>query len=116
MSLIRQLQSKHTLFVGKLIAWAYYNGYELTWGECYRTPEQAALNAKHGTGIAASLHTLRLAVDLNLFKDGVYQSDKEAYRPLGDFWTSIDPLCRWGGNWATRDDPFHFSLAWGGIE
>jgi hypothetical protein len=109
-------QRKFLPLVAKLIEWAYSNGYELTAGECYRSPEQAALNAQHGTGIANSLHILRLAVDLNVFKDGVYQTDKEPYRPLGDYWVTLDPLCRWGGNWTTRDDPFHFSLEWGGIQ
>lgn len=99
--------------VGKLIAWCYANGYELTFGEAYRTPEQAALNAQAGAGIAKSLHTIRLAVDLNLFKDGVYQQDSPAYQKLGEFWESIGGS--WGGRFQSRPDGNHFSLEHEGI-
>jgi len=63
-------QRRFLPFVARLIDYAYSQGFELTAGELYRTPEQAALNAKSGAGIAHSLHTQRLAVDLQLFKDG----------------------------------------------
>ncbi|MEM8325646.1 M15 family peptidase, partial [Morganella morganii] len=63
-------QRKFTRMIADLIIFAYDNGYELTFSEAYRTPEQAALNAKSGAGIKNSLHTQRLAVDFNLFKDG----------------------------------------------
>lgn len=107
------LGEKQRLFVelvGKLIAWAYANGYELTFGDAYRTPEQAAANAVRGSGIANSLHTQRLAVDFNLFLDGKYRPDSEAYRPLGEYWMTLHPLACWGGNF-TRPDGNHFSLA-----
>lgn len=115
----RTLGQKQRLFVkllGRLIGWAYENGYELTEGEGYRTPEQAALNAQHHTGIANSLHTLRLAMDYNLFKDGAYLTKTEDYRPLGDYWKSLDPDACWGGDFATRPDGNHFSITWGGIK
>ena len=66
-----QKQRKFTRMIALLIMHAYENGYELTFAEAYRTPEQAALNAKAGKGISTSLHLDRLAVDFNLFKDGV---------------------------------------------
>ncbi|HEK0401007.1 TPA: M15 family peptidase, partial [Proteus mirabilis] len=65
-------QRKFTRMIADLIIFAYDNGYELTFSEAYRTPEQAKLNAKSGIGIKNSLHTQRLAVDFNLFKNGVY--------------------------------------------
>jgi hypothetical protein len=108
-----EMQRKFVLMVAQLIAWAYKNGrYELTFGEAYRTPEQAAINAKTGAGIADSLHCDRLAVDFNLFKDGVYQTDTSAYEPLGVFWESIGGS--WGGRFVLRPDGNHFSLAWDG--
>lgn len=110
-----QKQRKFTLLVSRLIQWAYDNGYELTFGEAYRTPEQAALNAQRGSGIANSLHTSRLAVDMNLFIEGVYQTTSEAYRPLGDFWKTLDPDCAWGGDFS-RPDGNHFSLSHGGVK
>jgi hypothetical protein len=111
-----QRQRRFLPLLAKLIDFAYSHGYELSAGECYRTPEQAALNAQHGTGIANSLHILRLAMDLQLFKDGMYLTDSAAYKPLGEFWKSLDPDCAWGGDWKTRTDGNHFSLRWGGVE
>ena len=101
-----QKQRQFTRMVAELIVWAYQNGYEMTFGEAYRTPEQAALNAKSGKGISNSLHGDRLAVDLNLFKDGVYLSETKHHEPLGQYWESI------GGTWGGRfNDGNHYSLA-----
>jgi D-alanyl-D-alanine carboxypeptidase len=99
--------------VAELIQWANAQGYALTFGEAYRTPEQAAWDAAHGTGIKNSLHTLRLAVDFNLFVNGVYQTGVEAYRPLGNHWRSKGGS--WGGDW-TSGDANHFSLSYGGLK
>lgn len=113
------LGEKQRLFtrcVGQLITWAYQNGYELTLGDAYRSPEQAAINAQKGSGIANSLHTQRLAIDLNLFINGEYQTDSKAYKPLGDFWKSLDPGCCWGGDFHTRADGNHFSITYNGIK
>lgn len=105
-------QTQFVQMIGRLIFWAYDNGYELTFGEAYRTPQQAALDAQKGTGIQHSLHTLRLAVDFNLFINGEYQTESEAYRPLGEYWESIGGS--WGGRFA-KPDGNHFSLAYEGI-
>ncbi len=99
-----------------LIQWAKANDLVLTGGELYRTPEQAALNASKGIGITTSLHTQRLAIDLNLFINGTYQSDSEAYRSLGEFWKTLNPLCRWGGDFNNKKDGNHFSLEDNGIK
>lgn len=107
-------QRLFTRLIAELIQWAYENGYELTFAEAYRTPEQAALNAERGTGIANSLHTQRLAVDLNLFIDGEYKTDSFAHKPLGEYWESLDPACRWGGRF-TRPDGNHFSITHNGV-
>lgn len=112
------LSEKQRLFVrliGQLIQWAYTNGYELTFSEAYRTPEQAALNAKTGAGISNSLHIKRLALDLNLFIQGAYQTDSETYHPLGEFWKSLNPLCRWGGDFS-KPDGNHFSIEHEGVK
>lgn len=102
-------QRRFTRMIADLIVYAYKNGYELTWGEAYRTPEQAAINAQKGTGITNSLHCDRLAVDFNLFKDGKYLTSTEDHLPLGEFWESI------GGTWGGRfNDGNHYSLAHNG--
>lgn len=110
-----QRQRRFLPLVAKLIDFAYAQGYELTAGELYRTPEQAKLNAQSGAGISNSLHTQRLAVDLQLFKDGQYLTDSSAYKQLGEFWKTLDPEAAWGGDFHTRPDGNHFSLSWQGI-
>ncbi len=106
---LRPLQSEFVLMVADLITWVYqHDGWELTFGECYRTPEQAAWNANHGTGIANSLHTQRLAIDLNLFINGVYVTDEASYRPLGEHWKEQGGS--YGGDFKSKDLG-HFSLS-----
>lgn len=117
---LSQKQRLFTRYVGMLIAWAYKQGYELTFGDAYRTPEQAAANAAAGTGIPNSLHSKRLAVDLNLFINGKYMTNSTDYKPLGDYWKKLDPLCRWGGDFKNalgkpKPDGNHFSLSHDGV-
>lgn len=107
-------QRRFTRLIGQLIIFAYGNGYELTFGDAYRSPEQAALNAAAGKGIANSLHSQRLAVDFNLFKDGKYLAKSEDYKSLGDYWKSLDSLCCWGGDFKPTADGNHFSMTYGG--
>lgn len=104
------LRAKQSLFarlVAALIARAYTLGYEVTLGEAWRTPEQAALNAKKGIGIKNSVHIVRLAIDLNLFKNGSWLKASEQYQPLGEWWEQQNELCRWGGRFG---DGNHFSF------
>lgn len=110
-----QLQRAHVLLTAKLIEFIYAQGFEATWGETFRTPAQAAANAASGAGISNSLHIKRLAVDLQLFKDGVYITDPTAYKPLGAYWKTLDPLACWGGDFKSVDAD-HFSLTYGGVK
>ena len=112
---LREQQSVFAMLVGHLIEHIYSAGYEATFGEAYRTPEQAQWNAAHGLGIAHSLHTDRLAIDLNLFKDGQFLETVEDYRPLGEYWKSLHELARWGGDFS-KPDSDHFSLEWQGVQ
>jgi hypothetical protein len=111
---------------------------EVRFGEVWRTDEQAEINAlgaegrervaaliegefpelarrlrnngKAG-GIRNSLHGDRLAVDVALDVNGVWQTEAAAYAPLGAFWTGLHPLCAWGGDFG---DAEHFSVMDGG--
>jgi hypothetical protein len=93
-----QKQRRFCRDVAKLIEFAYVMGYELTFGEAWRTDAQAEANAASGAGISNSLHKIRLAIDLNLFKGGVYQTSSEAHRELGTFWKSLGSDYYWGGD------------------
>lgn len=120
---LRQKQSLFVRLIADLINHAYAQGFELTFGECWRSPEEAARLASVDKGIAQSLHTQRLAIDLNLFRDGKWLTALEAYRPLGEYWEQQshvpDYQCSWGGRFKDsqgnlRPDANHFSVAHGG--
>lgn len=109
---LAQKQQRFAVLVARLILEADSHGWGITFGETYRSPEEAARLAKAGLGIKQSLHTVRLAVDLNLFIDGVYQSTSEPYTPLGTWWelqSSTGITCAWGGRFSTPDAN-HFSI------
>lgn len=110
-----RLQEEFAQSVARLIQKASQLGYGVTFGETYRTPEQAAWNAAKGSGISNSLHTERLAIDLNLFKDGVYITDDHGHRELGTWWKSIGPMYRWGGDFSNRKDFNHYSISPDGV-
>ena len=106
---LRQKQSRFALSTARLILKADSLGYAVTFGEAWRTPEQAQWNALKGLGTSTSLHIDRLAIDLNLFKDGRYITDGEGHAELGKWWKSLGPDYRWGGEF-TKKDFNHYSL------
>lgn len=108
------LQEQFAQSVSKLIAKAAELGYGVTLGEAWRTPEQAQWDADHHIGIAHSLHMERLAIDLNLFKDGVFLTTPDAYMQLGTWWKTLGAAYRYGGDFTIRDYD-HFSITPDGI-
>lgn len=113
METLGEKQRRFTRLVGLLIAWAYANGFELTFGDAYRSVAQAKLNAAAGKGIISSLHCERLAIDLNLFRHGDYLQASSAYEALGAYWESLGADCAWGGRFS-KPDGNHFSIRFGG--
>lgn len=96
-------QEEFTQSVALLIQKAAALGYGVTFGEAWRTPEQARINATNGSGISRSLHIERLAIDLNLFKDGRYITNDEGHKLLGPWWKALHSKHRWGGDFTKRD-------------
>ena len=95
--------------IGHLLTFIYDNNYSCTFGEAYRTPEQAEIYAKEGKGIAHSLHCERLALDINLFSpSGEYLTDQKDYEPFGKYWEGLEPKNRWGGRFEHLVDSNHF--------
>lgn len=110
---LSEKQQAFAVLVARLILEAASRGWGVTFGEAWRSPEEAARLAKTGAGIKRSLHTQRLAVDLNLFIDGKYQKDSFAYAPLGEWWEAQSTptlTCAWGGRFQDRPDGNHFSV------
>lgn len=104
---LRQKQSIFAFLVARLLIKMNEMGYEFTLGEAWRPPEEAERLAKLGVGIKNSLHIKKLAIDINLFKDGRYLSASEDHKELGKWWERQHTLCRWGGRW---DDGNHYEL------
>lgn len=101
---LSEKQREFTSAIGLLIIYAYSLGYELTFGDCYRSPE-----VKYGH--KNSTHRSRLAVDFNLFEKGVYISDgsHEGFKVLHDYWDAL------GGSERISKDMNHFSFEHEGI-
>ncbi len=110
-------QKIFTFNISKLITFAFSKGYELTFGEVYRTEEQQKLYVAQGKSKTMdSRHLQRLAVDFNIFKDGQLINDPAIIQPIGDFWITLNTDNVWGGDWnrnhsildETFKDPYHF--------
>ncbi len=99
---LRQKQSEFTFAVGRLIGYVYSQGYELTHGD-------AAASRGHKAG---SFHYKRLAIDFNLFRNGVYLTETSDHEFMGIFWEKLGGT--WGGRFSEderKKDGNHYS--WG---
>jgi hypothetical protein len=96
---LREQQSEFARMVPRLIDKAFELGFDITLGDCFR-------DERCRYGSSKSFHRKRLAIDLNLFRDGKYLTDTEDHRPLGEWLESV------GGTWGGRfEDGNHYS--WG---
>lgn len=97
-----------------LVLKAYEMGYEITYGDGYRSPKVfgAFGDRKKGAyGSRNSLHKLKLAHDINLFKDGEYLQETEDHKPLGEWW--LEQYGHMGAEWGGdkgRNDGNHYSF------
>ena len=90
-------QHEFLCLVGLLLLFAKnyceQNGYLMTGGDLYRDP-------RCPYGSEKSRHHMRLAIDINLIKNGKLIRNDEGHRDLGAFWLSLSPKCSWGGRWS----------------
>jgi len=118
---VQSKQSKFVLMVRDLITFADNLGYEITFGETYvplhRCPFCGEKISKH---IVDSCHYHKLAIDINLFKDGEYLTETRLHLPLGEFWESKGGT--WGGRFGESSpgagdgvDGSHFSIEHNGV-
>jgi hypothetical protein len=106
---LREKQSLFARKVADLILKAEELGFEITLGDAYRDPRlHGAMGEKKGYGASNSFHKQRLAIDINLFKDGKFLDSTEAHKELGAWWVSQGGT--WGGNFKNKDGN-HYS--WG---
>lgn len=111
-------QQAFAQMVGHLLNHIYSQGFAVTLDECYRPHDVAQLYQEQGRGIGNSLHTQRLAIDLNLWQGEHLCQVAGEYKPFGDWWTAQHVNNRWGGNFTntkTGGDYRHFSYTFGGV-
>ena len=107
-----QKQRRFAKLVPRLIDKAHELGFEVTLGDAYRDPRvHGGWGTKKSYSASKSVHKQRLAIDLNLFKNGVYQTSSEAHRPLGEWWEKQGGC--WGGRW---NDGNHYSFEHNGCK
>jgi len=111
MSELFNKQSLFSTMVAKLIQEAVHRGYDVTLGDAFRDPRlHGELGVKLGYGHSKSCHKIRLAIDLNLFKDGKFLQTTEDHQKLGEYWESL------GGSWGGRfNDANHYSFEYEGM-
>jgi len=80
--------------LAQLILYAYKEGYEISMGDVW-----AKTGHKNNSN-----HYIRLAADLNLFKNGVYLTDGTGHDILHDYWDTL------GGAKRIDKDLNHYSF------
>lgn len=117
---LRKVQVEFAKLVPRLINKAFELGFEVTLGDAYRDPRvHGDMGVRKSYSHPKSAHKVRLAIDLNLFKDvdGDNISDflgtTAAHKELGEWWEKQHTLARWGGRF---NDGNHYSFEYGGIK
>lgn len=106
-----KLGEKQELFMRllpSLLLKAFELGFEIRGGDLFRDPRvHGEMGVKVSYSSPSSCHKLKLAIDLNLFKEGKFMQATGDHRELGLWWEKQHPLCRWGGRY---NDGNHYSL------
>ena len=104
-------QEQFSVAIAKMILWFDERGYQVRFGDTFRDPRlHGEHGVKKGYGSANSVHKLKLAGDLNLFKDGVYlnKGTEPIWDEAHEYWETL------GGAPAVPNDANHFSFEmWG---
>ena len=101
-----QKQELFSLLLVKLLNKAFELGFDVRCGHLMRC-QNCYIGHKN------SNHKKKLAIDLNLFKDGDFMTKSEDHKELGEYWESLHSLCRWGGRFK---DANHYSLEHDGMK
>lgn len=110
---LRSKQSEFARLVPRLIDKAFELGYEVTLGDAYRDPRvHGPMGSKRSYSHPNSAHKARLAIDLNLFKDGEFLQATEDHQELGEWWEQQHADARWGGRFR---DGNHYSFEHNGV-
>lgn len=107
-----QKQCLFAKMVPRLLDYIHSKGYECTIGDVFRDPRvHGHVGTKLGYGHARSAHKNKLAVDINLFREGKFLTATSDHEPIGVWWESQ------GGSWGGRfNDGNHYSLEHAGVK
>jgi len=106
-------QRQFTRMLVDLLKKIHAEGYECTLGDAFRDPRVfGAMGESKGYSRANSAHKQRLAIDLNLFKDGDFKPATADHKQFGEYWESLGGT--WGGRFSSPDGN-HYSIRHNGI-
>lgn len=109
MSELLKNQNLFSRDLAKLLEFCFCNGYEISLKEALRTPEQQEIYLKTGRSKTKnSYHLKSLAVDLAIYKNGVWLQEKKDLEPIGNYWESLNNVNKWGGHFSSFYDGMHF--------
>ena len=94
----------------RLMLWMVERGYKFTFGEAWRPDEMQRIYYEQGKSKIKTRgrHGDRLAFDFNIWVNGKLSYKKKDLQVIGDYWESLHPYNRWGGNWKSFVDTPHF--------
>ena len=101
MSELREKRCRFTAGLAQLINFIQGYGYE------------CAIAPNGEPHMKNSLHYVGLASDFAMYKAGFYLDKTEDYRFAGEFWKTLNPDFRWGGDFQ-HPDGNHFSCTYQG--
>lgn len=112
-----QLQEEFAIAFANLIVEAYKRGYRVRLGDTFRDPRVFGHMGEKNEGAYGrknSLHKLKLAGDLNLFKDGEFLEETDDHQELGEWWELT--YAEFGASWGGRfNDGNHYSFKYRGF-
>jgi hypothetical protein len=108
-----QKQRRFAKNIARLIDKAHELGFEITLGDAYRDPRvHGVMGVRASYSHPKSAHKVRLAIDLNLFKDGEFLEQSSDHQKLGEWWEQQGTDHRWGGRF---NDGNHYSIEHEGV-
>lgn len=94
-------QELFSRLIAELILHIYQAGFAVRCGDFYAIERKPLEHKKD------SLHYIKCAADLNLFKDGKFLTKTRDHWGFGLYWEALHPNCRWGGRY---QDGNHYEL------
>lgn len=107
-------QREYVRCLGLLFQFVYsHDSWAFSLSEGYVGDTDARDGDRDSPHLKGGCHDFRLALDLNLFINGIWIKDggHKAWTAIGEFWEGTHPLARWGGRF---NDSNHFSFTHNG--